>query len=351
MNQRLVKKIINSNAFIAEGLYHIFANKYNNMLSRFVEEISPIDSIENIDLFFEKMKGLPKPWHNTFTNFKNSFSENTLYGYAREVMKYAGIDKKDIFYMPLLEHGISYNGVLELSRYNIHKPYFFQGRSCENQWKRISKKNAYYIGPFIHYASSYYNKIELQSIKKKIGRAALVFLPHSVEFDTFTIHIDDIINKYINHNNLSVDSVLVCVYYNDLSKELIQSIAARDNFKLVCAGFKLDPLFVCRLKSILEMSDICFFNSFSTSIGYAFYLNKQILPDINEDEKKRFQSVYGDQGLVQLEAFEKCFLSSNEKAKYEFIDKFWGISEIKSSSQIRSFFDKSKKQMILNMGF
>lgn len=351
MNQKLAKKIINSNAFLAEGLYHIFANKYNNMLSRFIDEISCVNSIENVDLFFEMMKNLPKQWHKTFTNFKNSYSENTLYGYASEVMKFAGIDKKDLFFLPLLEHGISYNGILELSRYNVHRPYFFQGRSCENQWNRISKKDAYYIGPFIHYASSYYNTIELQEIKKKIGRTALVFLPHSVEFDDFTIHVDDIINKYISHNKLNVDTVLVCVYYNDLSNELIKSIASRDNFKLVCAGFKVDPMFVCRLKSILEMSDVCFFNSFSTSIGYAFYLDKLIVPDINKEEKNRFQKLYGYQGLVQLENFEKCFLNNDDKAKYNFIDRLWGISEIKSPSQIRSFFNKSKKQMILNAGF
>ncbi len=347
----LIKKLVTRNAYLAEGLYSICAKKYNNKMTGFVNEISDIDSIENVDYFFDKMRDLPESWHNTFTNFKNSYAENTLYGYANEVMHYAGIDEKDIFYMPLLEHGISYNGNLELTRYNIHRPYFFQGRSCEKQWKNISSKEAYYIGPFIHYAAAYYDDFNFLRLKESLGKTALVFLPHSVEFDCFTLHVDEIVNKYISHSSANVDTVLICVYYTDLTKELIRSVEAKENFKLVCAGFKLDPLFVRRLKSILQLSDICFFNSFSTSIGYAYYLNKQIVPDISDDEKKRFHSIYGERGIWQLERFEQCFSADDEDTKYAFVDELWGLSETKTSKQIFGFFEEAKRQMIRNMGF
>ncbi len=345
------KKIVSANSYLAEGIYSIFANKYNKEMAKFVDEISAINSIVNVSEFTEKLHDMPNAWHNTFTNYKNSYAENTLYGYANEVMKYAGIDSKEMFYFPLLEHGIMYNNTLALSRYNTHRPYIFQGRSCESQWKQISKKKAYYIGPYIHYASTIYDESELRSLKAKLGKVALVFLPHSVEFDQFSIHIDEIVHRYTERSNENVDTILICAYYNDLSSELIRSLERTENIKLVCAGFKLDPLFVCRLKTILQLSDICFFTSFSTSIGYVYYLDKKIVPDIDTSEKDRFRKAYGEAGIKQLNRFEQCFLNGDEIEQREFVEALWGISELKEPDEIREIFMEAKRNMIHSVGF
>ena len=43
---------------------------------------------------------------------------------------------------------------------------------------------------------------------------------------------------------------------------------------VVTAGYIMDPLFLSRLKSIIQLSDLTMSNNVGTHLGYCIYLNK-----------------------------------------------------------------------------
>ncbi len=354
LNYRKLKELAEVNWYIGDCAARILGYSYNKKMEEFVDRISQIDSITDIQNFYNMMKEVPEAWHGSYYTYKRIFSENTLYGYAHEILKYAGLSDNQIFYMPLLQHGIPYGVDLDLSRLNRNSAYIFQGRAGQEIWEaNIPKEKAYYVGPYIHYSQSYYTKSQMKSLKHQLGKTLLLFLPHSCEFESMSIHLNDIIEKYEKTNHESIDTIIACIYYADLTQELIDWVNKQSNFRLVCSGFKLDSNFVRRLRTILELADNVIFNSFSSSIGYAYYLGKNIICDIDDDELKQCFDSYGEDGKVKLVKFKELFDNSDvtDQAKYAFINHYWGIEDIKTPVDMRKIIKENKYKIISHLGF
>lgn len=73
---------------------------------------------------------------------------------------------------------------------------------------------------------------------------------------------------------MKIDTVLACVYCMDAP--YIEE-AETNSIKYVSAGFKLDYKFISRLKTILQLADVVYYSSFSSSMGYAYYMGKNII--------------------------------------------------------------------------
>lgn len=344
-----MRNILQTNWYVDDFIRKMIGRTYNREMQQFVSELGNIKSVFAVDEFVEKMKGVPAGLYGTSYTFKRAFSENTLYGYAEQIMAYAGIPAGQMFYFPLLEHGISYGQRYDRERYNIRHSYIFQGRYKAQGWKRIKNhKKAYYIGPYIHYADPIYSKTEEDEIKKKLGKTVLLFLPHSTEYANVNFDMECILEKYLKRSGDSVDTVMVCVFWKDLTKELIKSVD-RARFKLVTAGFKLDPLFVKRLKSILQLSDKIIYTSLSSSIGYSFYLKKDIIVDIPEEVtgKTSYITRYEKELMKYFSMETQC----SYEHQYRYIDRYWGLSEIRKPAYIRKIYEQNRYDIIRQLGF
>ena len=138
------------------------------------------------------------------------------------------------------------------------------------------------------------------------------------------------------------------MFWKDINEKLLKSIDQK-NFKLVTAGFKLDPCFVRRLKTILKIADKVIYTSFSSSVGYSYYLGKEIIADIKQDD------LIGKTPAAHLNREMNQYFNINtnatNKMKNQYIDKYWGISKIRTPDYIRKIYQYNKNDLIRHMGF
>ena len=123
-------------------------------------------------------------------------------------------------------------------------------------------------------------------------------------------------------------------------------------FEVVTAGHYYDPMFMSRLKSIIETSTMTMSNKLGTYIGYCIYLNK---PHLLLKTKVDVEKISSDGKLAEIEQglLEEVrkkdinrdvdqiydLLSENREVitpeQYTFLNKYWGFTEVKSPKQLR----------------
>lgn len=362
MDKRIqtIKKLLERNWYINDISKNIVGKKYNNMIKTFVSNISDVDSIDNIEEFEEMLQQIPPTIWGSSHTIKRVYGENCLYGYASELLRYSGVQQKDLFYCPLLEHGISYNlddDFLDTYRFNVYSGYIFQGRYKENIWKKYSKKPAYFIGPYIHYADNYYSVDAIKKIKKANGKTLLVFPPHSTEIGTMSFESSMFNRLLLDHFAQNYKTVIACIYWQNLTDDYTKFLK-KQGVQLVSAGFKLDNRFVKRLKTILSLSDDVLYPSFNSSIGYAYYLGKNIFYaecDDNilySDFKSRKENIMFKNNV---HGFGKAFAleidRQDKQLQDQLIEKYWGLSEIKSPEEIKRIILENKLRIRRSLGF
>ena len=351
-----LRKLIDRNIFISDFARRISCYSYNKKIQRFIEEISLVDSISDYSGFKKILNRLPPQAFGSTYSIKRAYAENTLYGYAYNVMKYAGLENEDILYFPLLEHGIDLSEEFYAPRYVSGRNYIFQGNNKIDVWTKKLGQKGYAIGPFIHYSESYYSDKQIEEIKRKNGKTLLVFLPHSDEYggedflmDGFTKELFEIAKGY--------DSIIASVFWIDTTDKYVDYLQ-NQGVTLVSSGFKLDNNFVSRMKTIIQMADTVVFPIMTTSIGYAYYLGKKVICLSSERNNESINTE--DQEFVSAEnnryvsKFCKIF---NEKADRkskeadELIDHYWGTSLIRNPDYIRNIYFTNKKEIKKKVGF
>ena len=342
-------KLIKKNLYIYDFALRLRFSKNNKALKKFVSEISSIDPILDYKSFVVAMKKIPSNRLSDVYSIKRSFGESLLYGHGECVLKYAGLSNSSLKYLPILEHGVPYSE-FDSTKYKVNNAYIFQGKNNDLNWKKTKKNPAYYIGPYIHYCDCIYSQEKMNQLKREMGNTLLIFLPHSIETKQFSIDVKNILSG-IKDVCGNIDTILACVYCMDcINIPVIQDY----NIRFVCAGFKLDSLFVSRLKTIIELSDIVYYTSFSSSIGYAFYLKKHIICNPNNNDYAQVEKEIGKESSRRLALFHSLFgissTSTNEE-KYAFINYYWGLDQIKTKEEIRLIVKENKKRIRRRLGF
>lgn len=209
---------------------------------------------------------------NMFSPFTSEIHPpNDWYGHARFFKQYLGLPQNYKFKF-IIEHGVYLTDQVSDAELEIDFPTVLT--SSEHRIKVYQKydKKAFNIGPFIHYAPHFYSEEMIVSEKKRLGKNILVFPSHSLK---------DLVGKYDNKwfiNNIKkiskgYNKIRFCLYWIDIQKgfhEFYQDLG----FECVSAGHILDPNFVPRLKSLIEISDLTISNDASTHVGYCVYMNK-----------------------------------------------------------------------------
>jgi len=356
----MLRKIIERNIYINDIIRRIVCANYNKAILSFVKKISQVDSIVNFDDFKEALNELPSRDKGSSYTYKCAYSENCLYGYATELMSYANLDSNKMMYLPLLEHGINFCEQVGYG-YKQHVSYIFQGRSKEQSWKKERRGiPAYFIGPYIHYVRDYYDEEHINKIKSELGRTLLVFTPHSTEMGEVSLALDNFDDYLFNQIGKKYDTIIACVYWADATTAYTQKLAD-SGAKIVSAGFKMDPLFAQRLKSIIKIADDVLFPGITTALGYAYYCGKKVIyvdyeesiVDTGALANQKLQ-VYQDGLMDHRLSFAKVFhedadIITQEKSKL--INFYWGLDEIKTPEQIRDIYFNNKHRIKKRLGF
>lgn len=299
--------------------------------------------------YFRKNKGifdykeLSKPLKNYSFQFYNG---NNTFGILKILEKYSGkISMKNI----AIEHGF-YLGDFFYER-EIKYPYILT--MSKNRKEILENKNknlqVIEIGPYIHYAKSYYSKEELKKIKAIYGKILLAFPSHSL--DSLNVHSNSFIEK-IEEIKQEYDTVFICMFYVDIQNGQYKKYLEK-GYKIVTAGHRYDIKFLERLRSIIELADYTISNSFGTHVIYCTYLNKpHSIFEEKLDYKGNFnfsskviksvleETLRSDEVLIeQKKKIKKYYNLYPNKYKIEYLKKelnyLFGFYEIKTEEEIK----------------
>lgn len=319
-----------------------FVNK--NPVSKFIygQELSKRSRMAPTDIVsLSKQIQLFSPYTNEIN------TPNDWYGHAKIFKKFLELPDNYRFKF-IIEHGLHLTeGIFDVD---------FESRlpSCLTHSKFradvIKKYNTevFYIGPFIHYAQSFYSKEKIASEKKRLGKNIILFPGHSVNY-LIIKHDNNWFLEKVRKISKDYKNIRICLYWADIQQgfhKYYQNLG----FECVTAGHILDPLFLPRLKSIIEISDLTISNDAATHVSYCIYLNKPHIifykpPKVQANKgwsefahKYRTSKPYSE----IINAFSEINFRITPKQK-EIANEYFGLNAIKSKEEFKKIVNLTEK--------
>jgi len=205
------------------------------------------------------------------------------------------------------------------------------------------------IGPYIYYAKPLLSRQQTEKEIKRLKKCLLVIPSHSTTVTDTSYDINAFCNKLISMKR-DFDSIRICLYWKDINNGVHQ-IYKQFGFECVTAGHIFDPLFLPRLKSIIETSTITMSNSIGTHIGYCIFMKKPHYifsqrvnyQGKNKDEIKLITDIEQSEIYKQIEKTFSTYSEVISEDQYKIVNRYWGLNEIKTKQQLKSIIDIAEK--------
>lgn len=265
--------------------------------------------------------------------------EGLLYGYLPTLARYCERDV-DFSYAPTVKHG---------SMWSLDELYQGQRVICCMGDAFVAELHEHFpfvpvfrIGPYVRYAENYYDKSRLASFKEASGKNLLVFPAHSsvvtkLSFDE--LEFADIMLKEAER----FDSLTVCITPNCLRSDTLR-ILRSNGARVVSAGFPYDPVFLRRLRTIIETADAVLTNVQGGShLGYCIALGKPV-----KYVPQRIELIQGGmftniiwanlqkRNPTEILSIDKYEITNELHREYE---PGFGFSKVKTKKEIGAIFD------------
>jgi len=276
---------------------------------------------------------------------KEKYIHNDFYFNAHHIKKYIKRPDKN-FIRASIEHGIyasytywdcdtncKFPGILTMGE--IRRPILE---------KICPQKQIHTIGPYINYVKRLLNDADMKKEKKKLGKNLLVFPAHSTHHIEQEFDNEKFCEK-ITELSKDFDSVTICLYWKDILLK-----GASDyldlGFNCVCAGHIYDPMFLPRLKSIIELSDQVVSNITGTHLGYSLFLGKPVhlfktpmkiisLGEFAKDITKELSvSIERETELEKFYQYFADFHPEITKEQWDFANQYFGFDQVKSKEEL-----------------
>lgn len=290
--------------------------KQELLVKKIINEVQKIDSIENFAEFCCIISPyLEKRIYLTHTIYG---SESFHYGHLNALYDYAGLKKRPngkLF--PVMEHAAAYQIVRHRKPEDIHRniSYIYQSKYMKQYIHDIDEwKPVFCIGCYLHYVKPYYSEEKEKQIKSKFGKVLLVIASHNLETQECQYDDEkfvDFVMNYATENKF--DTVLVSVYFSDINLDMYNNFRKRGAV-LVSAGFREDPNFIHRLKSIFSLADLVLTNAIGSPVGFSKYMGKPYLLVQEEANMLNEQILYKDDICLanQQSNFDKLRIVSRQ---------------------------------------
>lgn len=338
---KLVNKIRekNNNIYVIDAitrLTHISQNKrYKEIQNMFQNN----DPVLNFDEYLRILESIRPELDAGEVRPHYVGCENESYGYYQALQEYCGYHCSPRG--AIMEHGVNFSVSLP-SKVNLNETYalFFQS-NYKNAiiHEKHPHKLTFCIGPYIHYATPLYSDIETSRLKKKYGKIALIYLSHST-YNSNVIREDSAYKEYVEKYSDEYDTIMFCIYWRDVRREIYEVIKAIPNAEIVSAGFLYDPSFIRRTKSLLQMADLVVVDEIGTSVGYALYFDKRV--DVIDQKYTRTIDFIDPRDVISMENQDRiqvALKSRNSENIREVYEEFWGGSYIKTKEEIKSILE------------
>ena len=278
-------------------------------------------------------------------------SSNDFYGHAALLKKYAGIPS-NYQIKAAIEHGPFPPGrVWDVDFKSSLPAMLVYGAYRYPTLKEKTNKALFSTGPIIRYAPHFLDNHTLSLEKQRIGETLLVFPHHSTHWidANYDIHrycriLEDIGKEF--------NTVMVCIYWKDVLRGTAEKYMEH-GFECVTAGHIYDPLFLPRLKSIIELATISTSCSYGTHVCCCiamgkphFVIENKVKRTAASDEILRRDiapqtektAIWASQ---MKDAFSKIRSDISQKQN-EIANKYWGFSEFKTTAEMRLIFQATE---------
>lgn len=286
------------------------------------------------------------------------FSGNSIYSMGYALRKYSRYKGK--IYCAS-EHGLPAGSTKDTREYkdNDRKIVCVMSEDRRKFIQPLTNKLLVPIGPSVMpYGTNIYSDFVMEAIKRNLGKTLLVFPQHSCAdsecirtADDFMGYLDELIPAF------HYDTVLVCLYYEDICRGEFVKYRRYPESVIVTAGHKHNNDFADCLKTIINLSDHVVTQGYGSSAIYSMYLKKPVLyfpgsrgrkienKGIFED-KNPWMQPYEDK-LTQLAALSpdhisETALSLMQEEQWNWANKIYGFSETLTPKQIYELFMFSK---------
>lgn len=198
------------------------------------------------------------------------YEPNDYYGHAALLKKFAGYSS-DYCIKASIEHGPTITDYVWDKDIAAPLPaILFPSSYRQPILQSRTRKALFATGPFISYAEPHVDTATIQQLKQRVGKTLVVFPYHSTHW--LHTHIDvAAFAAVIREAARDFNTVLVCLYWKDVLLGRDSEFAA-EGFECVTAGHMYDPLFLPRLRSVLELADATASNQMGTHVGYSVAL-------------------------------------------------------------------------------
>lgn len=278
-------------------------------------------------------------------------SEPAYYGDFYQLQKYAKMQIHNFSPKCMnIQHGILCD-LLEFEYTKLNNINFVWSPKIKQLFQEYTENPHFYaIGSPFFYVESMLSKKEIESERKRLGKNLLAFPSHSVYYADVQYDARGFISL-LKEQQKKFDSVRVCIYWRDYQRGLAK-VYEEAGFECVCCGHIYDPFFLERQRALLEIADATISNAVGSYVGHSVYLDKPhwMIPEkfeFKDLDNKGFGKRESDfmNASPNYQQLREAFADNSEyritQAHRDVVDKYWGISCIKTPEEMRALIEKA----------
>ena len=270
--------------------------------------------------------------------------QNAFYGHADLLKRFCGLPPE----RPLcvaIPHGIRFDDSYGPADYPECFPVCLVPSHARVELLRQQLDRQFHaIGPMIHYAKPLLSAEDAAAVRARLGRTLLVFPTHSSHWVDTDVDQAAFL-KQVAEWAEGFQTVLICVYWKDVLRGVVP--AYRDaGFQCMTAGHMYDPLFLRRLRSLIELADVTAANNLGTHLGYAVHCGRpcwlQLVP-VRRTAKQAFRRIGTVLGEPEYQAAFGAQDLHISPAQRELLETLWGSGAVRTPDEIRALLEEGER--------
>lgn len=276
-------------------------------------------------------------------------NQNDFYGNAAVLKDFMGWPS-NVSLAVSLPHGVRWqdHGFWELDFREEHRIALVPGGYRADVLRPQIPQRPVPVGPYIHYARPLWSPAEMAQVRQQTGRVVLAFPAHSTHWVDADYDVERFARQ-LRSEYPDFNTILICLYWKDVLRGMAERYEAL-GLRCVTAGHIYDPLFLRRLRTLLELADTTAGMTIGTQLGYAIHLGKPhrlFLQNIaHVSHGPGLLRLPAGQKRVDFERFEALFSPPGEQittAQRELVEKHWGLSCTKSPAELRQICEEAER--------
>lgn len=316
-----LERLFQFDSRLNDALYKRLTKNETEEFYSLVGKMSDIDTIEDIGPLqdFREQVSQGGRWYTRDDNVTNCY----CYGIWKAL--FPMLDEEEAILYPSIEHGFFPEDIVSNETFKTAR---MTCATFSDYRKEIirAKTNlpVFTVGPYIQYANSYYDQEKLAAEKSTLGKTLLFFVSHSVDAVSVSRNDELLINQ-LHELGADHSTIMISVFWWDICSPFVQR-CKKEGFKVVSAGYLNDPMFLRRLRTIIELADDIYSDALGTHTSYCAALGnycKMITCETSFSQQMRKRGAYIEEVIQQANS-NMIEDELNEHA-LDTLRRYWGL--------------------------